>query len=96
MRDDQIAALRAAAIAANEQGLFAWQALRLNEFRAAASPDAVLSLLDRLAQAERERDALRGLLREARAGLDKHWWTYPDEGADVVARIDAALAGEKA
>jgi hypothetical protein len=52
-------------------------------------------LIGLLADAKKERDALRGLLREARAGLDEHWWTYP-EGADVVARIDAALAGEKA
>jgi hypothetical protein len=78
--------------------------------------NTITSLLDRLAQAERERDrarqqcldstrmvlemkvaaeakcdALRGLLREAREGVDEHWQTSP-EGADVVARIDAALA----
>ena len=122
MDDDQIAALRAAALAATPGP---WVACARGEYAdfdgrsrvvigddrrlavihvsddetdanarlfAAASPDAITSLLDRLAQAERERDALRGLLREVREGADEYWQTCP-EGADVVARIDAALAG---
>jgi hypothetical protein len=90
--DDQIAALKAAALAANEHGSFAWHALRQSEFRAAASPDVILALLA-------ERDALRAALREYgwHAATCPQYPTYtePARYSPCDCGYDAAIAGEE-
>jgi hypothetical protein len=60
--------------------------------------DVMVALLDALDAAERERDALAALLREAR---DELQWCcnalnlMPDDVGELMNRIDAALDGAK-
>ena len=60
------------------------------KFIAAANPAAINELLDRLEAAEKERDALLSLLKEARSTLEM--WKDVAPAVSLCADIDAAIA----
>ena len=65
----------------------------INELRqslGAVQPEEVAELLDRLEAAEKERDALLSLLKEARSTLEM--WKDVAPAVSLCADIDAAIA----